>query len=137
MRNSLPGRVCAYVFVRIRNAFEAIRNDGWQDVKALIVLGSFQLFVGFLTINALERVVGRRLIPDSKVPYMVAALVISMANYCALVFRDKWKEYEFEFTRQGRKLSRLQGIGVVLVVFAVFAVIVIAADLTGLRGSPN
>jgi hypothetical protein len=124
----------AYVFYVLRTSFKAIMDDGWEDWKAITIIGVAMISVVFVAQGIAETALGHRLHWLSNWPERILlGAVLVGANHYTLVADRKWSRFEPGF-RHRSKAARIFGLiavwlGILLTVIAAAEVASMIRDL--------
>jgi hypothetical protein len=96
-----------HFFYRLCCLFKSISDDGWEEWKALLIVGvttSFILINIDLYIKILFKVGFILELP--KFAFGVLFLIIALFHYLILLHNDGWKQYEVEFKQYSKEKNR-------------------------------
>ena len=107
----------AFAFWELRTIFAAIRDDGWSDWKATLVIIALEILgIGTLP-DAISVYMGHRIIDESIPLLFIVALVVALLNIKALIGKNKrWNRLSGEFESYSKPIRIGGGWAVVLLV---------------------
>lgn len=112
-----PRTWLAFAFWELRTIFAAVRDDGWSDWKATLVIIAVEILgIGALP-DAISVYMGRRIF-DESIPFLfIVAFVVAILNTKALIGKNKrWNRLSTEFESYSRPIRIGGGWAVVLLV---------------------
>lgn len=127
-------RAHAIAYWHLRRLFRSFFDDGYDDFKAMTVLGSVQICLLLSIVPAISIIIGRRVVSFSGLPWK-AFMVLSVAVIAAANFRYRreWVAYDAHFDRLEtgvrRLISVLVGVGALTVVVFTLWIAVTASKL--------
>lgn len=115
-------------FYKLYRFFTSISVDGWEDWKALLVIGVLE---GFLLIELYtwSGIIFR----DKNIQFsntrgvsILLGLFIAVSNYYILLHKNRWKQYEEEFKNYSTERNRLINFSVFLFILLVIGSVIFA-----------
>jgi hypothetical protein len=114
-----PRTWLAFMFWELRTMFAAIRNDGQDDWKAMVIIVVFEIAVMFALTDGAAVYLGHRFIDNGNPFLYLAGFAILVANTPAIVGKHRrWDRLGTEFESYPTFIRICGGIAVVLLIAA-------------------
>jgi len=92
-------KVYSLFFYKLYCLFKSQSEDGWEDWKALVVIGGLQglLIIEFYTWCDIIFKNNNIEFSSPRIVIALIAIIITAFNYYVLLYQDRWRQYEEEF----------------------------------------